>query len=543
MYSGSMTLNLNIPLLIGFCCLFLYLVARRLFKARPLAYIQGPTSPSFVFGNNVELQHQDDAGELEYNWIAQYGAACKISGSFGQDILMLADPKALHHIVQISSYRYPKPHDTNQAIRLMMGRGIFWASGDDHKRHKKVMNPAFDISRLRSFLPLFQRSATMLAEKWKEEVRINGPMLDVTTWISRLMLDNIGEAAFEHQFNAVDAGGVGELSEAFTNLFADSLLFPDKGTLFFTSLWRFIPPDVLRYVEYLPARQVRRFRRFLKISKQAARSVINERAASISCDDENRDILSILVRSNSSIDARRKLDEDELLSQMATIMLAGHDSTAMSLSWLLYDLALHPDDQIRVREEIRTIKSQSLTPDCLGVVDFESMTYTNAVIRETLRLHPIAFMLPRIAAEDDVIPLANPITTKTGKIMHEIPIKKGQSIYMAVYTYNRLKNVWGEDADKWNPGRFLGNASDKEYTMGMFANLLTFSGGVRGCLGWRFAILELQTTLVGLLEQFEFSPPPGIEIQGAPAGSMIPVIRGRAREGTQLPLCLSVLTN
>lgn len=158
--------NLNIPL-IGLCCLLLYLVARRLFKARPLAYIQGPPSSSFVFGrsytriaswgessdqsltgNNVDLQHQDDAGELEYNWIAQYGEACKISGSFGvrfmgatsppsflplnflqQDILMLADPKALHHIVQISSYRYPKPHDTNQAIRLMMGRGIFWASG------------------------------------------------------------------------------------------------------------------------------------------------------------------------------------------------------------------------------------------------------------------------------------------------------------------------------------------------------------------------------------------------------------------------------
>ena len=96
---------------------------------------------------------------------------------------MLADPKALHHVFQASGYRYPKNHDTNQAIRLMMGRGIFWAvgssnstvdifmvlthshPGDDHKRHKKVMNPAFDINRLRSFLPLFQRSATMVREK------------------------------------------------------------------------------------------------------------------------------------------------------------------------------------------------------------------------------------------------------------------------------------------------------------------------------------------------------------------------------------------
>lgn len=156
-------------------------------------------------------------------------------------------------------------------------------------------------------------------------------MVDVTTWISRLMLDNIGEgtfvsptinfkfltwpkAAFEHQFNAVDAGGVGELSEAFNNLLfvpffgyvvnseisthsrisADSLLFPDKGTIFFTSLWRFIPPNILRFVEYLPARQVRRFRQFLSVSKQAARDVIKKRATSLTCDDENKDILSIL---------------------------------------------------------------------------------------------------------------------------------------------------------------------------------------------------------------------------------------------------------
>ncbi|KAF8900292.1 cytochrome P450 [Gymnopilus junonius] len=535
--------NLDIVLAASCFLVVCWLLFKRL-SFSPLANLRGPPSSSLIFGNVMELQHQEDAGELEYKWISQYGEACKISGAFGQELLMLADPKALHHIVQASGYRYPKPSDTNQSIRLIMGRGIFWASGDDHKRHKKVMNPAFDINRLRSFLPLFQSSAQMLARKWKGEIDRNGGLIDVTTWISRLMLDNIGEAAFEHKFNAVDAGGVGELSEAFNNLFAESLLFPDKGTVFFISLWRFIPPSILRYVEYLPARQVRRFRQFLKVSKQAAKNLINYRASNRDCEDENKDILSLLVRSNSSVDPKRRLDEDELLSQMATIMLAGHDSTAMSLSWLLYDLARNPEDQKRVREEVLAMKAQSPTPDCLGVNDFEAMTFTNAVIKETLRLHPIAFMLPRIANQDDIIPLASPITTKSGERISEIPIREGQSIYMAVYTYNRLKHVWGDDADRWNPGRFLSDTKDKdkEYTMGMFANLLTFSGGVRGCLGWRFAILELQATLVGLIQHFEFSPPPGIDIQGAPAGSMIPVIRGRAKEGTQLPLRISVLT-
>jgi cytochrome P450 len=62
-------------------------------------------------------------------------------------------------------------------------------------------------------------------------------------------------------------------------------------------------------------------------------------------------------------------------------MLAGHDSTAMSLSWLLYDLARNPEDQKRVREEVARVKVQSANPDCLSVADFDGMTYTNAVIR------------------------------------------------------------------------------------------------------------------------------------------------------------------
>ncbi|KIM36515.1 hypothetical protein M413DRAFT_449068 [Hebeloma cylindrosporum] len=545
---------------VGGLLIVLYLAVSKWFSPRPLTNIRGPPRPSSIFGNVVELQHQPDAGELEFEWISQYGEACKIAGPFGQDLLMLADPKALHRVFQASGYRYPKTHDANQAIRLMMGRGIFWAGGNDHKRHKKVMNPAFDISRLRSFLAVFQRSAARLAEKWTKEINANSndAVIDVTTWISRLMLDNIGEAAFEHQFNAVDAGGVGELSEAFNNLFTDSLLFPDKGTILFTCLLRFIPPDILHFVEYLPGRQVHRFRQFLSVSKQAARDGIKKRAKALSCDDQNKDILSILVK--------RRLDEDELLSQMATIMLAGHESTAMSLSWLLYDLARNPEDQKRVRQEVSRVKAQSANPDCLSDMDFDGMTYTNAVIRETLRLHPIAFMLPRVAATDDVIPLATPITTKTGERISKIPIKKGQNLYLAVYAYNRLTQVWGDDADKWNPGRFLGNPKDKEYTMGMFADLYAASvpGGVRGCLGnvisylsiarkradlicrlsffsWRFAILELQATLVGLIERFEFSPPPGIEIQGAPAGNLIPVIRGRALEGRQLPLVITPL--
>ena len=74
-------------------------------------------------------------------------------------------------------------------------------------------------------------------------------------------------------------------------------------------------------------------------------------------------------------------------------MLAGHDSTASSLSWLFFDLAKNPEDQRKIREEIATIRSQSQTPDALSVSDLDAMTYTNAVIKARPNVCSIAFML------------------------------------------------------------------------------------------------------------------------------------------------------
>lgn len=129
-----------------------------------------------------------------------------------EDVLMIADPRAIQHIFQTSAYRYPKRIDLVHLSRLVMGRGILAADGHDHPRHRKVMSPAFSTASLRSFLPIFRSHASkvshslhpcepiplnahfqilrQLSEKFRGQCH-EGPV-NVAHWLSRTTLDIVG---------------------------------------------------------------------------------------------------------------------------------------------------------------------------------------------------------------------------------------------------------------------------------------------------------------------------------------------------------------
>ncbi|KAK0493395.1 cytochrome P450 [Armillaria luteobubalina] len=163
------------------------------------------------------------------------------------------------------------------------------------------------------------------------------------------------------------------------------------------------------------------------------------------------------------------------------------------------------------------------------------MLWLNACIKETVRLHPLAQSLFRQTAQDDVLPLAEPIITSDGKSCSQVPIAKGQVVMASIYTYNRLPSVWGDDADEWNPNRFLDGRDIKQTSLGVMricmvlSVLLTFSASIRGCIGWRFAVMELQSVVTELLSEFEFSMPKGVyRLQHGPAGIvLIPIVPER----------------
>lgn len=507
--------------------------------------IRGPPSHSFWLGSEKVHQNAKQVGDLEFQWAREYGPTWMTKGCLGEEILWTADPRALQYVFHTSGYRFSKRTTAIETTRLFTGESILTADSVDHQRHRKIMNPAFGAAQLRTFLPVFRRSAARLSQKWKDMIQLgeksDGCTINVNETLSRMTLDVIGEVAFDYRFGVLDDNGVdNELVQAFNNLFIDTLLYQSSWDIIFRSTWRFLPQPVLKYLKYLPYREYRRFATYLQTAIQTGRTIINEKAADT--EKGSKDIISILIQSNLVEDARAQLSEREILSQIATLLVAGHDTTASSLTWVLYELSKHPEDQRRIRDEIKEARAnlEARGDDDLLPNDFNNMDFTNAVIKEGLRLHPIVPTLIREADSDDVIPLSQPIETKSGKIVNEIPISKGQGITASICTYNRLQSVWGEDADEWNPSRFLDDGREKS-SLGVFANLMTFSAGLRSCIGWRFAVLEMQAVLVELVENFEYRFPKDVEIIRLNAGLMTPMVEGKMHEGIQMPLEVSVI--
>lgn len=520
----------------------------RWIKHNAITHIRGPTPKSRFLGQIREFSYQKNVGDDDFAWVEEYGPTFRIGGPLYTNALMTCDPKALQHIFHKSGYNYPKESRIIIGSRLVTGRSIVWApSGDDHARHRKVMNPAFTAPQLRSFLPLFRRSSNKMCQMWKDDVLSSTPegqVLKVNHWLARTTLDVIGEAAFDYPFGALD-DNKNELSEAYHNMFLDSVLYPARWKELFQASWRYLPDWLTDYVEYVPTREYKRFRRTLKIIGRIAKDLIDKKASVSSEDDKaSKDVMSILVRANASEDARTRLNETEMVSQIAALTLAGHETTANTITWLLWELSKYPEYQEKMRTEIRQKRAEIAAR---GGVDFtmedlESMVYLQAALKETLRYHPIVYHLTRDAAKDDVLPLSNPIVTATGETISEIPIAAGQVIQVSICAYNRLKSVWGDDANDWNPMRFIETGVDQSIRIGMFGNLMSFSAGVRGCIGWRFSMIEMQAIATDLLENFKFAlPEDKPEIMRLPTGLMSPIVKTRMGEGLQMPLHVTAL--
>ncbi|KAK0438185.1 cytochrome P450 [Desarmillaria tabescens] len=504
--------------------------------------IRGPPSPSTLLGHEYLLRNRQHLGDLEMEWYQQYRAVYRTKGCFGQDVLSVADPKALQYIFHSSGYRFPKTGDTNRMFEAISGRGLVAVEGEIHQRQRKILGPAFTASQLRLFLTVFQALAVKLTEQINQRVE-GARVLNILEWTSKAALDIIGITSFRYEFNSLD-GGQTELRVALNNLIGDSMMWPTSLELLCSALWRILPAWLLVPLEWLPNKQTMRLNHFRNLAMEVSRPIFEKQLKEVANDANpaEKDLVNVLAMSHFNEDAKKKMNDTEVDSQLATFVFAGHDSTANTMSWLLYELSLHAEDQSKIREEIAQTKlnaSGALTSN-----DYDSMLWLNACIKETLRLHSPGHSLFRQAAQDDVLPLSEPITTSDGQVCSQIPICKGQVILASIYTYNRLPSVWGDDADEWNPRRFLDGRDVKQTSLGVYANLYGFvCSGIRGCIGWRFAVMEVQSVVTELLSNFEFSMPKGAsKLQYGPAGpASIPIVPGKAEEGAQVPLLVTVL--
>ncbi|KAN0129562.1 cytochrome P450 [Lactarius tabidus] len=512
-------------LLAGFL-LLAFIYARH--RGRSLTDLRGPEPSSFWLGNEADIRYQNEVGDFEFKWMREYGSAWRRAGCFGTDHLMLADPKAIKHILHSAGYHYPKAAERAQILNLVSGNGLATVQGQVHHRQRKIMTPAFGTHQVESFLPLFHKTASKLVQKWEELISADPSgqtLVNVTTWFSSATVDIIGEAGFDFQFGSLDNN---QDSLRNDDIFVDTTLYPSWYDLIFKATWMYISGPILEYVRYLPTREYRGFRSRLDNIRKFSRELIKQ---SLTKGDGN-DIMGVLLRANGASDPKNKMPDNEMVDQIATFLNAGNDTSAKTLAWYFYAIAKHPEAQARIRDEIAFVRARA-TGEEFTIADLNSMVFTLATLKESMRLDPISWTNARIAGRDDILPLAFPITTKSGKQITSIPIKKGTPIDISPAAYNRLPDIWGEDANEWNPDRFLdpqrvSKIRELSSNIGLFSNSF-LATGTRGCIGWQFAVLEMQVIILALLENFEFSLPPQnkkTKIHRKPGYIMLPMAEG-----------------
>lgn len=494
----------------------------------PLRDLPGPEPSSWLFGNLKAISNAEPS-ELHDRWVDEYGPTIRYKVLFGRDKFYTLDTKALNHIL-VNTHIYQKPDDARYFFERVIGGGLLIAEDEVHKKQRKIMNPAFGPTQIRGLTQIFVAKANELRDVWMSKIaneanEKGAAQIEVTSWLNRMTLDVIGLAGFRYDFDSIKRGEEGnELSRAF-----GQILQPFGGRSLL-SILKFAFP-LLRTFKSASERAVDHAK---KTVARIGSELIQESKATIEDSQGKRDLLTLLLRANMKKDVpeSQKLTDSEVLSQVPTFLVAGHETTSNATTWALYALSLNKSAQTTLREELL-----SLATDTPSMDELNSLPYLDKVVRETLRLHCPVPATSRWPIKDDVIPLSTPITDRKGRVQTSVNIRKEQGILIPTYALGRHKLLWGEDALEFRPERWDSLPEAVAAVPGVWGNTLAFLGGPRACIGYRFALTEMKALLFSLVRAFEYE----LAVDPSDIGQKSAVVRrphlkSNVSAGSQMPL-------
>jgi cytochrome P450 len=299
--------------------------------------------------------------------------------------------------------------------------------------------------------------------------------MDAQEWASRATLDIIGLAGLGHDFNSV-ADPNSELNRCYRAIFSSQ-----RGALVLLFLSLMLPQKVLmnlpikRNLEAVAARG---------LIRRVCFDLVAEKRAKLEKGIVEKDILSVAIESGGFD------DDEDIVNQLMTFLAAGHETTASAMSWACYHLCQHPKVQARLRTEIREHLPSPDSGEQITAADFDKLPYLSAVCNETLRLFPSVPLTLRTTEGND--------STILGQ-----PIPQGAAIIICPWAVNCDPAMWGDDAEEFNPDRWM--APGQANSGGATSNyaFLTFLHGPRSCIGQQFARAEFQALLATWVGRME----------------------------------------
>ena len=349
---------------------------------------------------------------------------------------------AAHEMLVLRPDEFPKETRGQRLLRALLGASVLTTQGDTWKHRRRIIQPVFTKEHYGRYAATMERLATACVASWGPEIDLRTEMMALTL---RVACETLFSDGLEGETEAVD-DALGEALDVYNVLLALPFLQPDSRLPFGPpARWRAAKRNLQRVVDDLLARR---------------------RAAGVDGDD----LLGRLLVSG--------LPDDAITSEVVTMLLAGHETTANALTWGLWELARRPDLQRRVQAEVADVGE-------LGVGALRQLPLVDGVWKETLRLHPPVWMLARGVETD---------TELAG-----VTLKAGTTAFACIHVLHRDPDQWA-DPEAFDPDRWRAKPR---------GTYLPFGEGHRKCLGERFAAMEAAIVLAAVGRTVHLSPTPG----------------------------------
>lgn len=372
---------------------------------------------------------------------------------FGRSSFILNTPDAIRHVLVENYENYTRTPAAFRVLRPILGEGLLLAEGKAWKNQRRTLAPAFAPRAIPLLIPHMLAATDDAINTLRAQT---GVPVDLREAMQRLALDIAGRTMFSFELEKHGAALRG-----FVNDYGDHLAQPRFLDLVLPPGWP-SPSDISR------ALFRRRWTRFMQ-------KLISERRAKGAGNAAPRDLFDLMVAARDPETGEMFTDE-QLGDQVSTMILAGHETTATALFWSLYLLALDPATQNELAAEAKSALAG-------GSLDATRLTFTRAVLDETMRLYPPAFLIVRAAAGPDAVPGAE--------------IAKKDVVLISPWLLHRHEKLW-DQPHAFRPSRFLPGSPPPD----RFA-YLPFGVGPRVCIGAQFALTEATLALAKLIGAFK----------------------------------------
>ena len=380
-----------------------------------------------------------------------------VSGKTGKRWHMLMEPTAIREILLDRVGDYPKSDVTKNLLKPAIGESLFIAEGAHWRWQRRAAAPVFTHRNMMNLAPIM----TSAAERSAQRITDAGPR-------GINMLDEMVTTTFDIIADVTFSGGDTFDRDGVHNAIDDYIAEAGKILLF----------DILGAPDWVPRPGRIRSGKALKEMKSMADKAIDERAAR--GHEGVPDLLDLLL-AGVDPETKRKMNTAELRDNLLTFIVAGHETTALTLSWSMYLMAFDQDAQARAREEAQSVlQGRAATGD-----DVANLPFIRQIIDEALRLYPPAGIISRTAMKKDTL--------------CDLEILPGDTVMVPIYALHRNELLWDEP-NSFKPERFADRKSVARYAY------LPFGDGPRICIGASFALQEEVIILATLLSKFKFAP-------------------------------------